>query len=66
MCLPHNVDELSSAISLLLGRSGFESGFAFVGKAWTNYKAVGADLCHSVPFHVIPLIETLLSLDMVI
>ena len=53
MCLPPAVAKSSSTISSLLRRSGFESGFAFVGQAWTNDEAVGAFFCRRVLFRAL-------------
>ena len=63
--LPSAVDESASTISLLLGHSGFESGFSFLRHSCTNDEAVGSAFFHHVPFHVVLSIKILLSLTMV-
>ena len=50
ICLSPAVDELPSTISSLLRRSSFESGFSFLGRAWTENKDSGAAFYRCVTF----------------
>ena len=65
VCLLPAVSESLSTVSSFLGRSGFESGFAFVGHSWTNNEAGSADFCCRVPFRFFLSMEILLSFAMV-